>query len=449
MNSIYISNILEGNYRSYQSLPTKKRIYWTRYDLMDANRVLLYRGDHKVIITSFPINKSHFDFFTKLMGWKNIVNLYPEHSSNSICEDLLSNKNLNQNLKEIIKTNPKIQIIPYRTTPEFNKLAASLKQEGLKFTTPESVDPDKAFGLNYAHSKRGFRHLWSKSNREESIVKIPQGFITANKEEAAEAGFWFKQQEKDFVIKYNKGTQGVGILLNKQKDFSPEKQEFKKQLKNLMTDKIWHEPVIIVEELITPNNSYLGGSPSIELLITEKNGIKKSYASQQLLAEDKKTFLGVYIHPEIIKDKLIQAAFKDSLNFGRQLAELGYHGYFDVDLVISKDKQIYAVESNLRRTGGTHVHEAAQSLLGEKYEYQYHVMGKDVFLSEKNKNLDYQEIKKRLKNQLIKNKKQKEGILITNPDMLNVNVLSFIITAKTKEKLFQLEKILKKKLQEL
>lgn len=39
--------------------------------------------------------------------------------------------------------------------------------------------------------------------------------------------------------------------------------------------------------------------------------------------------------------------------------------------------QLYAVEGNLRRTGGTHAHEAAASLLGPRYADAHTVLSRD------------------------------------------------------------------------
>jgi 5-formaminoimidazole-4-carboxamide-1-beta-D-ribofuranosyl 5'-monophosphate synthetase len=49
---------------------------------------------------------------------------------------------------------------------------------------------------------------------------------------------------------------------------------------------------------------------------------------------------------------------------------LGYCGYFDLDAIVDPTGQVYVVEMNPRRTGGTHVHEMAEFLVGKAYRHQ-------------------------------------------------------------------------------
>jgi len=445
IKTIYLSNILEGNYRSYQSLPSKKRIYWNRYDFMEANRALFYNNDHKAIITSYPINPQHFSNSLKIMNWKQVINLTPKQPSASICEDCLADKQLYLKLIELIKKNPGIGLIPYRATLEFYKLIFHLAKKGLNFTTPETVSQKQEFIVNYCHCKRGFRHLWSKALGGLNLnINIPQGFICGNKEEAIEAGWWFQQQNRSFIIKYNKGTQGIGLIFNYTNKLVKDKNKFIAHFRSILTDKIWHEPCIIVEELIKADKKRLGGSPSIEFYINQSGQVIPSYASEQLLADDKKTFMGVYIHPKLIKHQHIQTAFKAGKIFGQELSRLGYRGYYDVDLVISPENKIYAVESNLRRTGGTHIHEAACSLLGKNYLEKFHVIGEDVVLPEKLE-LDYQKCLNLLKG-LEYHKQNQFGFIFCNPDMLAVNIANLIFIAKTRNQVFNLKKEVEKRL---
>lgn len=446
IKTVFISNVLESFYRTYQELPAKQRQYWMRYDSMEGNRALFYKGDDKVIITPYLINPKHLHTICQLMGWKNVANLSPAHSSYSICEDCMVNR-LKLQLVDLIKSNPGIDIIPYRATPEFYRLISFLEKQKLKFKTSETVDKEQEFILKYSHCKRGFRHLWSKalaSSGKKLKISIPEGFITGNKEEAMEAAWWFQQQKRSFVIKYNKGTQGIGILINRQDQLPHDRKKFIKLFNNRLAAKFWDEPSIIVEEFIPADKSYLGGSPSIEFFIDIDGKVIPTYAAEQILDDDKKTFRGVYIHREVMEHPHIKTAFAAGMFFGKELAYLGYKGIFDVDLVISHKNKLYAVESNMRRTGGTHVHEAAETLLGKDYWQHYHVIGEDMILP-KTANLNYDKSFNLLK-EFFYNKQAQRGLIFCNPDMLLVNLLNLIFIAKTSEDIHQLRQAVKNKL---
>jgi hypothetical protein len=447
-NEIYISNILECYYKTYDTSYEKKEgEYWTRYDARDANRVLFYGNDKKIVISSLPINTQHMDIIKELMLWKNVENWFPADTTGSICTDIRNDKVLIENLKKVIFENPGISLIPYRSTPEFYDLIDYLKSKNLSFITPESIPEDLKFIGSYANSKRGFRHLWSKavSNRRDLHVGIPEGFITSDKKEAIEAAWWFRKQNRSFVLKCNQGTQGLGISFNKFNNFSEMKSIFVKELKELITAKLWDEPTIIVEELLPTDSAILGGSPSVEFCIDKNKKIEYLYPCEQIIAEDKKTFLGVYIHPEVTHDPSIEEAKRGGFFYGEELAKLGYQGYFDIDLVTTKDRGIFAVESNLRRTGGTHVHECALSLLGKNYSQKFYIFNAEIKIA-KNRKMDTAMWYNAMSDIEYTHAK-KSGCILSNSEMLEMNLLHVIIIGTSAKEIEILRKILRQRLE--
>lgn len=448
IKSIYISNILEGFYQSYNTLPAPQRSFWLSYDSMEGNRALLYDSDDKAVVTSYKINPQHFNYIKGLMSWKNVWNLAPVKPSHSICTDCLNDKVLAAQLVKLIKDNPGVAIIPYRSTPEFQSLIHQLIKKSLKFTTPETIPPDRQFILNYFNSKRGFRHLWYmtflanlKTNHK---IPIPEGFINGDREEAIEAAWWFKRQKRSFVIKYNRGVQGMGIILNNQADFPNNKEKFREKLMSMLKENIWNEPSIIVEELIDVDCNKLSGSPNVELFIKPDGKVVFSYACEQILDRDKKTFRGIYIYPELIKNRFIKAASTIGLEFGKKLVSYGYRGCFDIDLVVSKNNKIFAVESNLRRTGGTHIHEAICSLLGNNYWQSFYVLNEDIMLL-KNSGFDYDKCLD-LFADILYDKKSRSGVIFSNPDMLKVDVFNYILIGHSHEQIKNLRQTVRKRI---
>ena len=426
-----MGNILESFYKSYTGLSQSEREYWTKYDAIDNGRSLLYGGDNKVVITPLKIQPRHFDNICRIAGWKNVINLFPIKYTGSICEDIINSNNLLDQLIDIIRRNPKIEIIPYRNTPEFYDLIAILKDKGLRFAVPELIEKSNLFVEKYFHSKRGFRHLWSLAIDKKNTIRLPFGFITENKEEAAEAGFWFKQKEKDFVIKFNRGVSGIGLIFCNLKDFSSKFTEFRSKFLKLLTDEIWENTSIVVEEKIEADSKRFGGSPNVEMKVDENGKVYRMYACEQVLSTDHKTFLGVGMNPELEVDPQMESGYDTAEKLGRFLANLGYRGYFDMDMVAGKDTQMYAVEANLRRTGGTHIHNFAGTLLGKDYAKKYYVMSFEIKLDAK-RNLKYADIYKILEH-LKYDAEKKWGILFTNADTIELGVLSLMTVTKNRK----------------
>ena len=429
---IFISNILESYYKTYLDLSPKEGDYWIKHDYMEANRALLYGEDDKVIVTSYPVHPENINYICDIAGWVNTINLYPEHPTYSICRDCLSGKMYSE-IKEMILNNPSVNLIAYRNTPEFYKLVKKLKKEGLNFNLPEALDEDDRFISTYAHSKRGFRHLWEKSLSNKNVkydIDIPPGFITSNKQEAIDACLWFFGKGKSFVVKYNFGASGFGLLMFDINEIPKEAIELKKYIRDKLTDNIWDKDVIVVEELMDVDQSSFSGSPNVELYIDE-NGVHNSYACEQVLDKDGKTFLGIYINPEVNQSEYMKTGFQVGHEFGNTLKDLGYRGIFDIDFVVTKDNKLFAVESNLRRTGGTHTHEFCRFLLGDDYFNHYYIISEDVELD---KIYSYDDFLNNFKDYKY-NKEKKEGFLLFNADMLSVKKASIIYIAGSKEKI--------------
>lgn len=438
IKTIYISNILEGYYKSYDALKSKKDgRFWTLFDIYDSNRALLYGDDNKAVITTSPIHKQHLEHLLQLMDWKDVQNHSPAKASPSISNDCMIDRHLKTKLMTIVKNNPGVAIIPYRSTPQFQGLIAFLKKKKLKFETPETIPEKKQFILNYFNTKRGFRHLWHLAHADNPpSVQIPEGFITQNKKEAIEAAWWFKEDNESFVIKYNSGVQGIGIELINHKMLPSDRKKFDSHMKSLLADTMWNEPIIIIERAIPSNERAESISPSIEVYIDPSGKVSKSYVSDQILAADKRTFRGIYIYPKLMTDTAIKKTFESGIKFGKRLAQYGYRGVFDMDLIRSNNNKIYVVEANLRRTGGTHLHELCLALLGKKYGSTYHSLIEDIYLNKKHA-LTYEQCRSLFKNELYNNKNH-TGIIFANPDMLKVNILVIVLVAKTKKQIQQL-----------
>jgi len=449
IKTIYISNILEGYYKSYDALKSQEEgDFWTLFDIYDSNRALLYGDDHKIVITTSPIHKLHFDHMVQLMKWNDVHNISPIKASHSISADCVKDDYLGVELIKLIKNNPGVALIPYRSTPQFQSLIHFLRGKNLCFETPETIPQEKQFILNYFNTKRGFRHLWYLSHANNSPhIQIPEGFITQSKKEAIDAAWWFKQEGESFVIKYNSGVQGIGIELIDHKTLSDDKKKFDAHMRNLLKDKMWNETIIIIEKAIPANEKAESISPSIEIFIDSKGKVSKSYVSDQILAADKRTFRGIYIYPELMTDTAIKKTFASGIKFGKRLALYGYRGVFDMDLIRSKNNEIYVVEANLRRTGGTHLHELCLSLLGDGYGHTYHSLIEDICLNKKHK-LTYEKCRSLFVDELYSNKKH-FGIIFANPDMLKVNILVIVLIARTKKQILTLRKKVDTKLKDV
>ena len=101
--------------------------------------------------------------------------------------------------------------------------------------------------------------------------------------------------------------------------------------------------------------------------------------------------------------------------------------------MISKQGDVYAIESNTRRTGGTHVWEASKYLLGENIG-DYHIYSNDVLLT-KESIKDYSRLKNLLSDLYLGNFGVREGLLVSGSNMLQYGKFGYIVFAKSKLRL--------------
>jgi hypothetical protein len=440
IKTLVISNVAETYYKTYKKQPEdfETRI---RYDFLEAERGLFYTDDNKAVVTSLPVDSVFLEDLKQILGHKYLINLYPINPTYRLCFDIISDKQLLSQITEIIRANPGISLIPYYATEEFFDLVALLRHKDLKFTTPETVSSKNRFIRDHYNCKVGFRKLWEKATDQNSFVNVPQGFIVDDLQEGIDAGWWFKEQKKNFVIKYNRGTSGFGIVFYDLAKLPKDERNFKKYLRSNHQDKIWFEENFVVEEMIDVDKEYYGGSPSVEFKV---NGdVRHTYNCLQRLDADN-YFEGVLISKiaEDESDVDFERVEKNCEEFGEALLDLGYRGIFDVDLVIDKKHNIYAVESNLRRTGGTHIYETAQYLLGKNFRQKVIVASKDnLVVSQKIKN--YPDFKK-YTSQLYFTKEKNHGIIPTITSFLPTGHIGYIVIGKDMNEVGIIEEELKK-----
>lgn len=130
-------------------------------------------------------------------------------------------------------------------------------------------------------------------------------------------------------------------------------------------------------------------------------------------------------------------------DFGFEVAKFyqksGYRGFFDIDFVYGINGRLAPLESNLRRTGGTHVYELGKRLLGESFEKKYYLVANNICDSPKLKGKSFSEIKRIFSKLLYPIKEQKEGVILTIYSYLKMGKLGYVVIGKNKKKANKME----------
>lgn len=429
VKTIIIANIAEAFEDTINKIKdTNQKIKRIQTEHSLCDRTLLWEGDDKLVITPFKVSTEIFELNKKIFGFKNVNNLYPTNVGISLSDSIRNDKELFKKLCTFIRNNPGVRISPYCITEKFIKLIECLAEKDLKFSVAEMPNNESIWLVSYLDSKVGSR---IEMNRIEGIHKnVPESVVCKNQNEAVNVAVWFYRKNRSCVLKANFGESGWGTFFIKKEYFNNENEIVKYIHKEFNSDSIWNNDLILVEEYITPNKKISANSPSVELYLSD-NGVKITYLCGQVLGVGG-DFLGVAMGINLLDNKIKNELQKISLKVGKKFWKLGYRGFFDIDFVLSNNKTPFIIETNMRRTGGTHVYDAAKKILGRNWKKNYFIMSQDNFYYG-DKKLNKNKVMDKMKEIMYPIEDKKEGVIVSIISNWRP-VLGFIIIGESMEK---------------
>ena len=323
-----------------------------------ADRTLVWCGDPKLVIVSYPVMHEEF---IKGLGFPGTRHLAPKEPTAHLSLDVLREGHLLHSLVEYAGKARQLTLIPYATTAEFLKLVEALRTEHqLEIHLPESPDPVNLWIRDYVDTKAGFRQLASQWLADADRL-LPFGMTCYDRHQAARAAFWFIDRGEACVVKADTGENGIGICI-----IRPETHgTFQQILEELNANSFFGDELIIVEEYIhSPNQT----SPSPEIFVPKLGDGEPyiMYMTEQII-QGFSDFCGIEVSGHMYNEPWFPDLERSALTIGRGLQRLGYVGHFDLDCLVSEDGRLFLLEVNSRRTGGTHVHDFAEHVIGTDY----------------------------------------------------------------------------------
>lgn len=438
--TIFIANLAEIARPLTQFMSSPRRRYEIEEDRALCDRFVFSGGDDRILITPYPLDKNFLLDSLKLLKFKNVVNLSPRSVGESLCESILKDNQLLKDIVSTIRANRGIRLISYAATPEFLELIKYLKKRGLEFETPE-VPAENDWTTAFFDSKSGFRQTVGRLGR--NFPPMPEGFICVDPAEVVGVSNRLIGQSKDIVLKANRGLAGAGLkIVRRSKTPSTDIINY---IKNLVQGEPWfRKGTTVVEEFIESEISVGGGAPNVELRISEK-GVEVLYVCGMRVSHEG-VFRGVELGLGALPKKIETAIVKAAKTFGQYLGRFGYRGYFEIDFVYGhviplggKRDRLYALEANLRRTGGTHVFELGQRLLGRNFVKNYYLTANNMNPAKKFKGQGYSQVKAVVRDLFYPINGQKEGVIITITSLLKRADLGYVVIGPDRQRAYRIE----------
>ncbi len=377
-------------------------------ELSLSDRIILWGGDNKVLITSTPIPNPLLEKNKENLKFINVKNIFSKKITN-LSKEIINNKKLWAEIVKIIKDNPDISLSPYAITDSFLDLINRLKELKLKFNVYEKPGISDEWIIRYLDSKIGSRTEIDKI--KDKNINTPQSIVCRNLKEVTSVAEWFFKRNLSCVIKTNFGESGWGTLMIKKTEHTLWQGALIKIKKEFKKDSIWGSNLFLVEEYISSARGISGGCPSAELFLSDK-GSRITYICDQIVTKEGH-FLGITLGKESLDEKVKNRIYKSAILVGKRFWDLGYRGFFDIDFVLSKKGKIpYIIETNMRRTGGTHVYDAVKNIFGKNWEQKCFCISDNQFTYGK-KILSAEEVLSNSNEVLYPINNKKRGIILT------------------------------------
>jgi hypothetical protein len=400
--------------------------------LTDRDLFSMAGEDHVLFISPQKISPEFEKYYRNLVGTRNFDILSTRSHSGEICRDIIRDKAIIDRIIAAANSSRRLTMVSYSTSFQFLELVGYLRSRGINVSTPESPEEEDAWTVNFYGSKSGIRQLAQQSTAAEPDFIVPEGLICADPIDASRIAAKMYLKNDGVVIKTNKGQSGMGVLIFRPGDLPSDYHACQEKiLEAFKKDAYWDLFPIIIEDYIIPAVSIGGGSPNVEFKIAKSGRIDFLYYCSSRVTKEG-VFKGVEINDDVIPEKQATQIMDTGFFIAERYAAAGYRGYFDVDFTAGKNGKIYVNESNVRRTGGTHVYHTAETLFGKDFIYDVYTLSNNLYPLPSGYRPAFTQLADKLAPVLF-NKKTGEGMVIVSENVLAMGYLGYIIFGKTRK----------------
>lgn len=439
--TVFVSNLSEDVWPFIKNMSDPKiranEIEENAY-LADSHLFSLAQESRVILITPKAISNKFLNYFKDLFNIKSVEIFVPNNHSGEICKDIMKDEKIIKKLIRLANSSKKLTLIPYSTSLQFINLLEFLNKKGIITYIPESPLEEDAWTVNFFGSKSGIRQLAQQASGEEPDLIMPDGYICMGIEDAARIAAKKYIKEGGVVIKTNKGHSGAGVLIFRPNELSKKYSKTKKEILDILKkDSYWEKFPIIIESLVNINTKIAGGFPNVEFKIQKNGKIEFLYFGGMRISKEG-VFKGMEINDDVISDRIETQIMDTGFFVGEKYAQAGYRGYFDIDFVAAKNGKVFVTESNVRRTGGTHVYHVATKLFGKDFLYGPFILSTNLYPLPERKKYNFGKILKTL-SPILWDKKKKEGVIIISENLLRQNKLAYVIFGNNKKRALEIE----------
>lgn len=438
-NEVYISNISEDVWSFIQSMTPEERAFEIEENanLADRDIFTLPVTQRSIFIAPKPLDPAFLAYYHALFPQAQVEVLTPTQHTGEICLDVLADTTIMQRLLDMSERGTLI-LKSYSSSAQFQTLAATLRHAGGRVLTPESPSQDHSWTVNFFGSKSGIRQVATHLAPKAEHWMAP-GYIVQGIQDVASLAASIYCSVKAVVLKTNKAHAGVGVKLFRPGDLPTNYEACYQALTEfLATQRYWQEFPVVIEAFLQIDTKIGGGNPNCEYWINHQGQLELLYSCGMRVSKNG-VFKGIEIHQSVLPPEILEPLEAYGRELGTMYTKAGYRGYFDVDCVYTKQGQLLITESNVRRTGGTHVYHTAKNIIGPNFLSQSYILSNNSLPLTRKKTLTFTQVHQTL-TPLLFNAETGEGLILASSNILQQHNLSYIIFGRNKKAALQIEK---------
>lgn len=443
---IYISNMSEdvwpfisamsSSYERESEIQENARL--SEHDLYN-----FFGCDNCLIILPISPDPHFYQYFKSSSKNQNFTVIPTKIHTGEISKDILNDIEIMDEIERFASHYSKVKFLSYTASEQFIKLSSIIQDKYKNIILAESPNEADSWVVDFYGSKSGIRQLSQQFKADEPDFKMADGLISVGTKNSAKIAANMYIKNGGIVLKTNKGHSGAGILIYKPDDLSRNYNECEKSiLQSLSREKYWQKFPIILEKYIEPNNHIGWAYPNIEFKIHKKGRIEMLYYCICRIT-DRGVFKGIEIHENVLPDKISAQLIDTGYFIGEKYAEEGYRGYFDVDFITAKNNTLFVAESNIRRTGGTHVYYLAKALYGDNFMHDIYTLSNNLYSLKTKTGINSENLFSILEPVMF-NRRKMEGCVITGTSLLAQKAYGFVIFGRTALRAHKIEEEMEK-----
>jgi len=436
--NIYISNISEDVWSFIQSMHESERKIEVNENayLSDRELLTLPLGMKNIAILPANCQEETVPYLLELFGDFDVEILVPLVHTGEICVDIQKDARI---LNRLLEFGPDVdfQITSYSATEQFYELFNHMKSIGLKVRLPEAPMDENMWTVDYFGSKSGIRQTADKLQNP-TDPWMGKGFIVSGMKDISSLAASIYCRDQGVVLKTNKAHAGAGVMIFKKGSLPDTYFECRKKIEEILKlEKYWQFFPVVVEAMLDSDMEIAGGNPNCEYYVAENGQVKLLYVCGMRVTSEG-VFRGVEIHKNAVPDQVLARLLFYGEHLGKEYAREGYRGYFDVDCIYTKDQKLFITESNVRRTGATHVYHAAVKLIGDNFMDNSFVLSNNSHALPIDNKFELKNLYDILK-PIMYRKETREGLVLASTNGLRYGFFGYIIFGKDSESAHNIE----------